>query len=47
MESHAVAMQISDDVRASYQHYGYEVVVVPKAPVAERILFIQSFLEQG
>ena len=47
MESHSVAMQISDAVRASYVHHGYELVVVPAAPVDERIAFILSFLEEG
>ena len=44
VESAASALSISGQVRQAYQHYGYELVVVPSAPVAERLDFIRSFL---
>ena len=44
VESAASAQSISGQVRQAYQHYGYELVVVPSAPVAERLDFIRSFL---
>ena len=45
LESHQIAMQISKQVQASYRHFGYEVIVVPAAPVAERVSFILSRIE--
>ena len=47
MESRRVAVQISEEVQTAYRHYGYALIVVPKAPVAERVSFILSFLENG
>ena len=47
MESASIAMQISEEVRSAYQRYGYEIVLVPAVPVAERVTFIQSFLVDG
>jgi predicted ATPase len=47
MESHAVASQISDQVRECYREYGYEPVVVPSAPVGERLALILAHVEGG
>ena len=44
MESQDVAAQISAEVYACYQAYGYEPVRVPAGPVAERLAFIQSYI---
>jgi predicted ATPase len=44
MESHAVALQISEQVRQRYRQHGYDLVVVPDAPVAERVAFIRAAL---
>ena len=46
MESHREAMQISEEVQAAYRNYGYELVVVPKATVTERVSFILSVLDE-
>ena len=45
MESTDLAGQIVDQVRAIYPHHGYEILVVPALPVAERVAWIQSFLD--
>jgi predicted ATPase len=45
LESRRVAMQISSQVRACYQVYGYEPVAVPSASVSERVAFIESRLD--
>ena len=42
MESQSLAAQISDEVRACYQAYGYAPIVVPPGSVAERVDFILS-----
>ena len=47
MESQAMALQISDQVRVAYGKYGYELIAVPAGPVAERVAFIRSFLATG
>ena len=47
MESHGLALRISEQVRATYQQYGYEPVVVPALSVAERVAFIQSRVKSG
>ena len=47
MESHGLALRISEQVRATYEQYGYEPVVVPALPVAERVAFIQSRVQSG
>ena len=47
MESHRLALRISEQVRATYEQYGYEPVVVPALPVAERVAFIQSRVQSG
>jgi len=44
VESQRTAARISDEVRAAYRRYGYELVVVPAMPVAERLAFIQSIV---
>jgi predicted ATPase len=46
MESQQTAMQISERVRESYSHFGYEPILVPSASVEERLAFIQSFLSE-
>ena len=45
MESAALAHTISREVREAYARYGYELVAVPAAPVAERLAFIRCFLK--
>jgi predicted ATPase len=45
MESHELSMQISAQVLERYRDYGYEPVLVPSAPVAERVAFILSHIE--
>jgi predicted ATPase len=47
LESHHIATQISKQVQASYRHFGYDVIIVPAAPVAERVAFILSRIEAG
>jgi len=47
MESHAVAHQISGQVRECYRAYDYELVVVPSASVDERLALILSHVERG
>jgi len=42
MESHSLAIRISDEVRACYQEHGYAPVIVPPGTVAERVDFILS-----
>lgn len=46
-ESQDAAVEISGQVRACYRDYGYEPVVVPDMPVAERVAFIRSFTRRG
>ncbi len=45
MESAHLALQIADQVQASYRDYGYELIVVPALSVAERVAFIESFVD--
>ena len=40
IESAELALQISAQVRAAYEHYGYQVIAVPSGSVAERVSFI-------
>ncbi len=40
IESAEMAMQISAQVRAAYEHYGYRLIAVPSGSVAERVAFI-------
>jgi len=47
MESQDLARQISGQVRAAYEAYGYELIPVPATSVPERLSFIESFLQQG
>jgi predicted ATPase len=47
MESHAVARRISEQVRECYREHGYEPVVVPSAPVGERLALILSHIDAG
>jgi predicted ATPase len=47
IESQRMARKISEQVWATYRHYGYQPVAVPAAPVAERVAFIESFLGVG
>ena len=47
MESHGLALRISEQVAAAYERYGYAPVVVPALPVAERVAFIQSRVQAG
>ena len=46
LESQRMASQISEQVRESYRAYGYELVPVPSAPVADRVAFIQAFINE-
>ena len=42
MESHSVALQISQEIQAAYRRYGYELVVVPtEMTVAEKCDFVE------
>ena len=45
MESQNIALQISQQIREAYMEYGYELISVPFASVAERLEFIISFLD--
>ena len=45
IESHHVALQISDMVRKRYQEHGYQLVCVPAVSVAERMAFIKSHMD--
>ncbi|MEE2751092.1 MAG: nucleotide kinase domain-containing protein [Myxococcota bacterium] len=47
MESHEIAQQISVEVQKTYNHYGYDLVVVPALPLHERVAFILSTLEKS
>ena len=40
IESAELAMQISAQVRATYEAYGYQVIAVPSGSVADRVAFI-------
>ena len=44
MESHPVAMRISAQVREACRLNGYELVMVPTGPVADRVAFIVSHI---
>ena len=44
MESADSALQISSEVRAAYEAYGYRLVAVPSGTVAERVAFITRSL---
>lgn len=45
IESHQVALQISDMVRKRYHENGYTLVCVPAVSVAERLAFIKSHMD--
>jgi len=47
LESQQMAQQISEQVRAQYVHYGYEPIVVPTAPVTDRVEWILSTIRNG
>jgi len=42
LESAQLARQLSDEVRACYRGYGYELISVPATPLAQRLRFILS-----
>ncbi len=44
LESRDVSRLISTQVRKRYQEYGYELVMVPAGPVADRVAFIVSHI---
>ena len=44
-ESRAVAEQISAEVKACYERFGYELISVPSGTVDERAAFVLAFLE--
>ena len=46
IESAQMAMQISAQVRAAYEAYGYELIAVPSGSVANRVAFIASHILQ-
>ena len=42
MESHIVALQISQEIQAAYRRFGYELVFVPtEMTVAEKCDFVE------
>ncbi len=47
LESQQLAGQISDQVWAQYIDHGYEPIIIPPAPVADRVALIQSIIEDA
>jgi predicted ATPase len=45
LESHKMATEISDQVRACYEHYGYKPINVPALSVLERVAFIEKLMD--
>ena len=45
MESLNVALQISNEIQNAYRHYGYNLVIVPPMPLAERCKFVEERME--
>ena len=46
VESQAVSRQISQEVEAEYERYGYELVRVTACPLSERIAYVLSHLAE-
>jgi predicted ATPase len=47
LESQQMARRIGEQVRAAYIAHGYQPVVVPEAPVADRVALILSTIRDG
>ncbi|KAK3232907.1 hypothetical protein CYMTET_56766 [Cymbomonas tetramitiformis] len=46
IDGEEVAKKLSQEVRACYERFGYELIAVPSVPVTERIAFIKSIIEK-
>ena len=46
MESHNVALQISQQVQDAYRYYGYKLIIVPSTSLEDRCKFIEKYIYQ-